>query len=72
MEQKVDLSKVMMSQIPITVKEYIETQVEEKYRKLATQAALECLQLGYPMNSGEIQRQGRKICREGRATEWKQ
>ena len=63
MEQKVDLSKIMMSQIPITVKEYIATQVE---------AALECLQLGYPMNSGEIQRQGRKICREGRASEWKQ
>ena len=69
MEQKVDLSKVMMSQIPITVKEYIETQVPQQDRKLATQAALECLQLGYPMNSGEIARQSRKICREGRATD---
>jgi len=43
--------------------DYVES-LPEKYREVATQAILNCLQKGYPLNDLEITSEGRAINRK--------
>ena len=37
--------------------------ISQEFRQIATEAILECLKLGYPLNDMEITSKARQICR---------